>query len=301
MIYPAPLPVPEEEIKAPLLHKAGVTLMLRREDLNHPTISGNKYWKLKHNLLEAKKLGYEKVLTFGGAFSNHIAATAAACKAVDISAVGVIRGEEADLDNPTLLAARNDGMLLHRISRANYREKTSPAFAAAMREKFGNFYLIPEGGTNTLAIKGAAEMAGQITTPFDFLALPVGTGGTIAGCIEHQRGKAQILGFSSLKGGFLIKEIQLLQQKYGLASYQNWTVVDDYHFGGYARVTPDLIAFIKDFEQQFAIPLDPIYTGKMMFGLFDIVRNAYFSQGSVIYAIHTGGLQGRAGFENLFT
>jgi 1-aminocyclopropane-1-carboxylate deaminase len=299
MIYPAALPVPEIELKAPFIEKAGVKLIVRREDLVHSQISGNKYWKLKYNLLEADKLGHHTVLTFGGAFSNHIAATAAVCKAVGLKSIGVIRGEDADLTNPTLAQALKNGMVLHRISRGKYREKELRSFADEMRTLFGDFFLIPEGGTNDLAIQGASEMVSRIDTPYDYLTLPVGTGGTMAGCIDFQKGKAKILGFSALKGDFLANETIALQQKYQLTPFDNWNIVNDYHFGGYGKVKDELIVFMKTFEEQFAIPLDPVYTGKMMFGLLEMIKNAYFRRGSVIYTIHTGGLQGRAGFRRI--
>ncbi|MEQ8418163.1 MAG: pyridoxal-phosphate dependent enzyme [Imperialibacter sp.] len=299
MIYPAAQPVPEIEMKAPFIEKAGVRLIVRREDLNHPHISGNKYWKLKYNLLEADKLGHHTVLTFGGAFSNHIAATAAACKAVGLKSIGIIRGEDADLSNPTLAQALKNGMALHRISRTKYKEKELPSFADEMRTLFGDFFLIPEGGTNHLAIQGASEMVNRIDTPYDYLALPVGTGGTMAGCIDCLKGKRQIIGFSALKGNFLTEEIIALQRQHSLSAFGNWDMINNYHFGGYGKVKDDLIVFVKAFEDEFAIPLEPVYTGKMMFGLLEMIKNAYFRKGSVIYTIHTGGLQGRAGFRRI--
>lgn len=296
MMYPPPLPVPEVEVVAEFVAKAGVQLIVRREDLNHPAVSGNKYWKLKYNLLEAQKLGHDKILTFGGAFSNHIAATAAACNVLGLSAVGVIRGEDADTGNPTLAKARENGMLLHLVSRAVYREKTSAHFLNELEGTFGRFYLIPEGGTNELAIAGTMEMMRQVTTPFDYLALPVGTGGTIAGCINELNGKSKVLGFAALKGDFLGGEIRDLQQKYHLPAQTNWEIVNDYHFGGYAKVNQVLVDFIAIVKQQYGIPLDPVYTGKTMFGVFDLIKIGYFSRGTTILALHTGGIQGIAGF-----
>ena len=296
MMYPPPLPVPEVEIAADFLATAGVRLIVRREDLNHPTVSGNKYWKLKYNLLKAQNLGYDKILTFGGAFSNHIAATAAACHVLGLGAVGVIRGEDADTGNPTLAKARENGMQLHLVSRAVYREKTSAHFLNELKKTLGRFYLIPEGGTNELAIAGTMEMMRQVTTPFDYLALPVGTGGTMAGCINELNRKSKVLGFAALKGDFLAGEIRDLQQKYHLRARANWEIVNEYHFGGYAKVTPVLADFIASFNQRYGIPLDPVYTGKMMFGIFDLIKTGHFPRASTILALHTGGLQGIAGF-----
>ncbi len=296
MIYPTPLQVPEVEIRNAIIENAGVRVIVRREDLNHPLVSGNKYWKLKYNLLEALKLGHDTVLTFGGAFSNHIAATAAACKIMGLESIGIIRGEEVNVDNPTLGPAKANGMLLHPISRTRYREKATSAFLGEMESNFGEFYLIPEGGTNALAIAGAMEMTQHINSRFDYLALPVGTGGTITGCINQRKGESNILGFSSLNGGFLADEISLLQATDSLPSYKNWVIHNDYHFGGYAKTTPELFSFIDKFEKEFNIPLDPVYTGKMMFGILDLIQKKSFKEGAVILALHTGGIQGKAGF-----
>lgn len=296
MIFPSVLPVPEIEIRTPELDEAGVRLMVRREDLNHPTVSGNKYWKLKYNLLEAQRKGYDKVLTFGGAFSNHIAATAAAGRLCGLQSVGVVRGEEADLNNPTLSKAMADGMLIHAIPRDLYKEKTSESFLEMLRKKFGDFYLVPEGGTNALAIEGVKEMMSNIQTPFDYLALPVGTGGTISGCIQALAGRSTILGFASLRGGFLAKEIDEMHRKYLLPEFSNWKMIDGYHFGGYGKSTASLLNFMEAFEQDHQIPLDPIYTGKMFWGLLDMIRSGKLERGTSVLALHTGGLQGRQGF-----
>ena len=293
MNFPSPLPVPEIEINDHILDKAGLGLTIRREDLNHPELPGNKFWKLKYNLLEARKAGHTTILTFGGAFSNHIAATAAACKIGGFKSIGIIRGGDADLTNPTLSLARKNGMLIHRISRSTYRRKSSDEFLLELKNQFDKFYLIPEGGTNQLAIAGVKEMVRSFRTQFDILALPVGTGGTIAGCIQVLDGKAEILGFSVLKGSFLTGDVERLLEQQGAPRYQNWRIMNDYHCGGYGKVSSELMSFIRWFEEQHAIPLDQVYTGKMMFGLYDLIQNGFFSRGSRLIAIHTGGLQGR--------
>ncbi len=296
MIFPSALPVPEIEVHTPELDEAGVRLIVRREDLNHPTVSGNKYWKLKYNLLEAQSQGFDTILTFGGAYSNHIVATAVACRLCGLQSVGVIRGEEADVNNPTLSRALADGMSILPIPRDLYREKTSETFLDSLRKKFGDFYLVPEGGTNALAIEGVKEMINNIQTPFDYLALAVGTGGTISGCVQALAGRSTIFGFASLKGGFLPKEIGEIHQKYFLPEFSNWKVIDGYHFGGYGKSTPDLLKFIRRFEVKHKIPLDPVYTAKMLWGVTEMVKANEFEKGAVIMAVHTGGLQGRKGF-----
>ena len=229
------------------------------------------------------------------AYSNHIYATAAAAHELGIHSIGIIRGEETRPLNPTLSFAKASGMQLHYISREEYRTKTEPSFIEQLHNQYGDFYLIPEGGTNELAVKGCAEFAKRLCKEVDFnyLCLPVGTGGTIAGITEGLDESKKVIGFPSLKGAtFLEHEIT----KY--TSKKNWRLVYDYHFGGYAKVTNELLEFMNEFEKKFNIPLDPIYTAKMMLGIMDLIKKKFFESGSTILAIHTGGLQGRAGFNS---
>jgi len=281
------------QIKSQILEQSGVRLLIKREDQNHLFVSGNKWWKVKYNLVEALKSGQSTLLTFGGAYSNHIYATSAAAHELGLKSIGIIRGEETLPLNPTLLFAKEKGMQLQYISREKYKTKTEAYFIKHLHEQFGDFYLIPEGGTNELAVKGCAEFARQLSdeVDFDYLCVPVGTGGTMAGIIEGLDYSKKIIGFPSLKGAeFLVDEIR----KY--TSKQNWQLIYDYHFGGYAKVTKDLTEYIVQFEKQFDIPLDPIYTAKMMFGVMDLVKKNFFESGSTILVIHTGGLQGKVGF-----
>lgn len=281
------------------LHEFSISnynLVIKREDELHPHISGNKYRKLKYNLINAKKLGYKTLLTFGGAYSNHIAAVAAAGKEYGFKTIGVIRGEELinNYDtNPTLLFAKECGMEFYFISREDYRKKNELEFIDALKLKYSNFYLLPEGGTNSLAVKGCNEILNDTDKEFDYVCSAVGTGGTIAGIIDSSYTNQSILGFSALKGTFQTSEIE----KY--TSQTNYRIVDDYCFGGYAKVSLELIEFINDFKEKTSIPLDPIYTGKMVFGIFDLMRKGYFKKGSIILAIHTGGLQGIEGMNVL--
>lgn len=283
------------EFATELAKSRGLKLLVKREDLNHPFVSGNKWWKLKFNLEEAVSNGYQTLLTFGGAYSNHIYATAAAAHELGLKSIGIIRGEETAPLNSTLSFVKEAGMELHYISREEYRKKDDHDFIQGLRARFGDFYLIPEGGTNEFALKGCAEFGENLLreTTFDYLCLPVGTGGTIAGIICGLKGQKQIIGFSSLKGSFLKDEVAALVMSYSNTNYPNWQIEESYHFGGYAKLTEELIHFIKDFEKKNAIPLDQIYTAKMFYGVFDLIAQNYFEEGSTVLLLHTGGLQGR--------
>lgn len=278
----------------------GVSLYIKREDLLHPQVSGNKFRKLKYNLAEAKKQGHTRLLTFGGAFSNHIAAVAVAGKLMGLETIGIIRGEELGRDmertfsqNATLELAASQGMQFSFVSRSDYREKEEISFLDDLKMQYGDFYHIPEGGTNTLAIRGCEEILSQADKEFDLVCCAVGTGGTIAGLINSAGENQQIIGFPALKGDFLVREIE----KY--TSAKNWELVSSYHFGGYAKVTHQLIDFINHFRKAYDIQLDPVYTGKMLYGIFDMLEKTVFPQNSRILAIHTGGLQGIAGMNRL--
>lgn len=269
-----------------------IGLHLKREDEIHSVVSGNKFRKLKYNLMAAITEEKKTLLTFGGAFSNHIAATASAGKMCGLRTIGVIRGEELVSkieDNPTLKYAQDCGMLFKFISRTAFRNKEDAHFISELKNEFGDFYLIPEGGTNTLAVKGCEEILTKSDACFDYVCAPVGTGGTLAGLINSSKPGQQVLGFSALKGDFLKQDISKF------AKQNNWKLVTEYHFGGYAKINVDLITFINQFKKDHNIALDPVYTGKMMFGLLDMIKNGYFPKGSKILAIHTGGLQGIKG------
>jgi 1-aminocyclopropane-1-carboxylate deaminase len=240
--------------------------------------------------VEAARLGKKKLLTFGGAYSNHIYAMAAAANELGFELVGIIRGEETLPLNSTLAFAKGKGMQLHYVTREDYRKKTEPDFQKKLTDLFGDFYLIPEGGTNELAVKGVAEFANSLLRElkFDYLSLPVGTGGTIAGIISGLDAEKKIIGFPALKGAqFLEREIRTYTDK------ENWQLMYDYHFGGYAKSTKELTDFMEQFERAHNIPLDPIYTAKMMFGIFDLVKQGFFKRGSTLLIVHTGGLQDR--------
>lgn len=268
------------------------SVFIRREDLIHPYISGNKLRKLKYNLLQAKIENQETLLTFGGAFSNHIAATAFAGKEQGFKTIGIIRGDELEnkVDaNPTLKFAQECGMQFKFLTREDYRHKTELNFIDNLKQEFGAFYLVPEGGTNALAIKGCEEILSKEDSQYDFICCSIGTGGTITGIINSILPHQKVLGFPALKGDFLKEEIRKFAQN------ENWELITDYHFGGYGKVSQELIAFINQFYLENQIPLDPIYTGKMVFGVMDLIAKNYFPENSKILLIHTGGIQGIEG------
>lgn len=278
-----------QKIKTP--KSCGVELCVKREDLLHPFVSGNKYRKLKYNLKEAKHLGFNTILTFGGAFSNHIAAVAYAGFTAGFKTIGIIRGEELanKTNNATLKFAKKHGMCFKFVSRQAYRDKSSQYFIEKLRIAFGDFYLIPEGGTNMLAVKGCQEILKKEDNIYNTICCAVGTGGTISGLINCSQPSQQVLGFPALKGTFLNEDITKFVTK------TNWRLCNQYHFGGYAKINLKLIEFINNFKTENNIQLDPIYTGKMLFGIIDLIKQGYFLKGTKILAIHTGGLQGISG------
>ena len=317
----------------PLALPNGITLEIKREDLLHPFISGNKFRKMKYNLLQARAENQDTLLTFGGAYSNHIAAVAYAGKEYGFKTIGIIRGDELGgkiAENPTLRFAQECGMEFEFVTRESYRYKTEPDFIDNLKDKFGSFYLVPEGGTNEYAIKGCEEILTEEDAKFDYVCLAVGTGGTISGIINSALPHQKVLGFPALKGDFLKDETAMnkfssnLREKGvcfacslslvsdGLrqittfseeirkfARNQNWDLITDYHFGGYGKVNEELILFINQFYEQTQVPLDPVYTGKMVFGVMDLIHKNFFPANAKILLIHTGGLQGIQGMNAL--
>ena len=281
-----------QQLTLPLLTEKRIALYIKREDCIHPFISGNKYRKLKYNLIEVKKRNLDTILTFGGAYSNHIVATAYIGKENGFHTVGIIRGEEiADKwkENPTLKTAKSYGMDFKFISREQYRKKEDRTFLNELKKEYRLCYILPEGGTNDLAIKGCEEILTVKDASFDVVCCSVGTGGTIAGIINSSRSGQKIIGFTALKGDFLQKDIRKFVHR------ENWFLQTDYHFGGYAKVSEDLINFINEFKSVTNIPLDPIYTGKQVYGVIDLIKKDFFKPETKILIIHSGGLQGIRG------
>ncbi len=288
------------KIKLPGL-KSHPKIFIKRDDEIHPLISGNKWRKLKYNLIEASRLGKNALLTFGGAYSNHIHATAAAGKLFGIKTIGIIRGEEYDPLNPTLSAAKKMGMEPHYLPRKIYRDRNDPDFQNELAEKFGAPYVVPEGGTNKFALKGVAELVDEIDIKYTHVCTAVGSGGTLAGVVSGLKGKAKAVGFPALKHGEYLSEIiSALLKESDCGEFNNWELQTDFHQGGFAKVTDELIGFIMEFKRLNSIQLDYIYNGKMFFALRKLIEEKYFSERDVIIALHTGGLQGNKGIERRY-
>jgi len=290
-----------EHLNWSVAEEKDVTVVIKREDLLHPEVSGNKFRKLKYNLIQAKADGFSTLLTYGGAYSNHIAATAASGHLFNFKTIGVIRGNELGenlektlAQNPTLKLAHKYGMRFKFVSRSEYRLKNTVPFLETLHSEFGTFYNVPEGGTNNLAIKGCEEILKPSDAAFDYICVAAGTGGTISGLINASSDSQKVLGFPALKGDFLYKDINnLIEPK------KNWQLICDYHFGGYAKISKELVTFINNFKSETGLPLDAVYTGKMFFGLADLIKKDFFKKGSKMLVIHSGGLQGNIGMNAL--
>lgn len=267
----------------------GVDITVKRLDLVHPAISGNKFFKLKYNFIQAKKLGYTGVLTFGGAYSNHIAATAYAAYCFGFQSIGMIRGEELQFKalNHTLRTAQQYGMQFIFVSREEYRQKSEETYLTGLNATFPHYYIIPEGGTNALAIQGCKEILTSTDQQFDLICTAVGTGGTITGLIEATDPQQKVIGFSALKGNFLTTDVGKLTNK------THWQITDEFCCGGYTKTNPSLLNFIAEFEALHHIPLEHIYTAKMFYGLSQMILRQEITNQQAVLALHTGGLQGK--------
>ena len=279
------------EISIPIIEiplEKNIRLFLKREDLIHPHISGNKYWKLFYNInsyLEPKPEN-PFIITFGGAFSNHIAATAALGKKFQLKVLGIIRGEELQnkfQENPTLKLAHENGMEFRFVTREAYRNKES--LTQILQKEFPEALIIPEGGTNDRALEGIQYMLNSETKSFDYLCTAVGTGGTVAGISKFAEENQQVLGFK------VVDDDSLYNRVVELSKRNNCKLIEA-HDGGYGKISDENIRFINVFKEKYGIQLDPIYTGKMMKKIFELIDNNYFPDGSKILAFHTGGLQG---------
>lgn len=280
-------PVPIQEISV----QKNIKLFIKREDLIHPQISGNKYWKLFFNInnyLETLPKN-PLIITFGGAFSNHISAVSATGNLAKVKTLGIIRGEELEnkwTHNPTLVFAKRNGMNLKFVTREEYRHKDK--LTEFLQQEFTEALIIPEGGTNINAVQGIKMMLNNDTKDFDYLCTAVGTGGTLAGISEFCEENQKVIGFKVVDDSSLDSKIS------GLTSKQNFHLTDA-AFGGYGKINDENVRFINDFKMKFNIPLEPIYTGKMMQKVFEMINADYFPEGSKILCFHTGGLQGIEG------
>ena len=280
------IPTPLIEILDDLFVENDVKVFVKRDDLTHEHVSGNKFRKLKYNLLEAKNMGFKKILTFGGAFSNHIAAVAEAGFLFGFDTLGLIRGDELNAESsPTLKFATQKGMKFAFVSREAYRNKADLASAFS-----DEYFVIPEGGSNYLALKGVAELLEEQLYP-DYICTAVGTGGTMAGLLSNVKYEGEVLGFAVLKNGdFLKDEVSVFLEK---DFPENAELETRFHFGGYAKYNDELLSFIKTFESKHDFLMDQVYTGKMFFGVYQMIKEGYFKKGTRIMLLHTGGLQGR--------
>jgi 1-aminocyclopropane-1-carboxylate deaminase/D-cysteine desulfhydrase-like pyridoxal-dependent ACC family enzyme len=290
-------PSPLQRIEHDLLATQKISLFIKRDDLLHPEISGNKWRKLKYNAFAAEQQGKNTLRTYGGAYSNHIYAVAALGKAIGCVTKGIILmpgGERPKLLTSTLQFAENCGMELQFVSKEAYKILKNNS-----QDEHKNIFLIPEGGSNCHALLGCAEIVTevqeQINFPFDYWCVSGGTGGTAAGILTALPHKAQLLVFSALQGNFLKEDITQLLKTSNTMVLSDWQLLTAYHFGGYAKYTNVLLQFIADFRRNHGILLDPIYTGKLLFGVFDLAKQGFFPEGSRIVAIHTGGIQGWSG------
>lgn len=299
-------PSPLEPVHDELFAAKGLRLFVKRDDLLHPQVSGNKWRKLQHNLLGANRLGHSKLITFGGTFSNHIAAVAAAGLDFGFSTLGVISGEADEArQNPTLRFAKACGMALHFTSRTAFRSNSPNDLLKILGISTEGATILPQGGANCLALPGCraivAEAEAQLGHLPDYFVTACGTGTTLAGIASGISGQGcKALGVPVLKGGFMQKEVENLLAACGETPSTNWQIVDGFHHGGYAKWTPELVAFINDFKRRKGIPLDPIYTGKAFYAASQLAKEGYFPAGSSIVLVHTGGLQGIAGFNERF-
>ena len=293
---PLKLPSPLTQIRDPLLTAAAVELWLKRDDLIHPVVSGNKWRKLKYLLLDAKQKGQRHIISMGGPYSNHLHALAYVGNALGLKTTGVVRGIHQQR-SATLVDMETWGMTLEFVDREAFRRLREYREWNDQPADQYHGYWVPEGGYNPLALQGVAELVGELDQVWDVIAAPCGTGTTLAGLITAMPEGTRALGFSALKAkNYLDDEVAQLLRQASLekGSAASWSINHDYHFGGFAKRKPELDEFMVEFEQKHQILLDPVYTGKMLYGLWTMIKKGEFPRGSRIVALHTGGLQGRS-------
>jgi 1-aminocyclopropane-1-carboxylate deaminase len=285
----------------PLFNKHKVQVEIKRDDIIHPIISGNKWRKLKFNLRHVQQSqNINGVLSFGGCYSNHIHALAFACFEQKIPCIGIIRGEVESADNFTLSWAKHWGMKLHFVDRKTYRRRHDSDYIAELQQKFPHYFIVPEGGSNKLAMAGVSEIITELAqqTEFDTLITPVGSGGTLAGliCGDMLNNKLHnILGIAVLKHGeYLENEINDLLPT-AEKTHDKWQLLTQFHRGGYAKFSPDDVQHIIAFNRVTGVDFEPVYSGKMILAFIDLLEQGYFKQGERIVLLHTGGMQGLGG------
>lgn len=298
-------PSPITQLKEPLLAEKNIQLFIKRDELIHPVIQGNKWRKLKYNLLAAAEQSATTILSFGGAYSNHLHALAAAGQLFNFKTIGIVRGERPATLSPSLQDMQDWGMQLEFISRADYRMRDSSEFIQQLKQKYGEFYLLPEGGNNTAGRQGCAELLDELEQTYDVICCEVGSGTQFSALVSQHASSSQAaqqthyLGFVVMKNPTLLQQLKDYFQQQQVA-YSNWSLNHDYHFGGFARADDTLHKFIRQFKQQHGIQLEPVYSGKMLYGIYQLIEQDYFKPGSRILAIHGGGLQGLRGFADAY-
>jgi 1-aminocyclopropane-1-carboxylate deaminase len=281
------------KIDDPLLDQYQIKLWIKRDDLLHPIISGNKWRKLKYTLDHALSEGADTLISMGGAYSNHLHALAYVGKALGLKTIGLVRGEQPETLTPTLSDLQNWGMVLKFVSRFDYRLLRQYKGCYDLPGLKPRQYWLPEGGAQALALKGVAELVNEIDVAYDILCVPCGTGATLAGIIDMVPDQVSVMGFAALKNAeFLQTDVESLLPR----PCSNWQINMDYHFGGFAKTSAELMTFMADFEFKTGIPLEPVYTGKMIYAIYNLITKHTFKPGQRIIAVHTGGLQGKRGF-----
>lgn len=291
------LPSPLQSISHPLFVKHKIQVQIKRDDLIHPIISGNKWRKLKGNLAQVNKGNYQGIISFGGAYSNHIHALAFACYQKNINCIGIIRGEEHYADNFTLKWAQHWGMKLHFVDRKTYRLRADNAYLKQLSKTYPHYFIVPEGGSNTLALSGVGDVIEELNqqTTFDTLITPVGSGGTLAGLIAADNEQHKLLGIAVLKQGEYLRTNIKNLLPISTSHFSNWQLLCQFHRGGYAKFSPQYAQRVLDFAQVTGIDFEPVYSGKMILALLDLIEQGYFKANERIVLLHTGGLQGLGG------
>lgn len=291
LLAPRP-PSPLQEVRDERFERYGVRLVVKRDDLVHPELPGNKWRKLAPNLRAAVDGGFPALATFGGAYSNHLRATAAAGRLLGLATVGIVRGDELAGRplNDSLARCAADGMRLHFVSRAEYRRKSDPEVLARLLAEAGaeGAYAVPEGGSNALALHGCAELGRELGGAADVVAVACGTGGTLAGLAAGLAPGQRALGVPVLAGGFLAEEIRSLQQAAFGGPAGKWGLADGFHHGGYARVPAELEAFAAGFGARHGIPVERIYVAKLLWALAALAESGAFARGTTLAAVVTG-------------
>jgi len=288
---------PLEPVYHPIFEQYGIQVLIKRDDLIHPIISGNKWRKLKYNIDNVKEHQLKGIVSFGGSYSNHIHAVSFACKINKLNSVGIIRGEEEYANNATLSQAQKWGMKLEFINRKSYKERNNPVFLQQLQNRYPDYYIVPEGGSNELAIRGVKEVCHELKhqTKFDTLITPVGSAGTMSGLILGDNEEHNIIGIAVLKQAEYLNTTIKSFLSTNDHNFTNWKLLSEFHCGGYAKFSQENLADIVAFSKVTGIPFEPIYSGKMVLALLTLVKQGYFAKGHRIVLLHTGGLQGLAG------